>query len=80
MRSFASPRAQSDFDISRRPVEEQEAVARFGRRTPVSRITSGVQAPRTNSVDRGLDGWTIFLLGALVAGLMGMMLGGALSV
>ncbi|WP_255413964.1 hypothetical protein [Brevundimonas sp. LPMIX5] len=39
-----------------------------------------VQAPRTNSVDRGLDGWTIFLLGALVAGLMGMMLGGALSV
>jgi len=80
MRSFASPRAQSDFDISRRPVEEQEAVARFGRRTPVSRITPAVQAPRTNSVGRGLDGWTIFLLGALVAGLMGMMLGGALSV
>jgi len=80
MRSFASPRAQSDFDVSRRPVDDKEPVARFGRRTPASGITPAVHAPRNNSVDHGLDGWTIFLLGALVAGLMGMMLGGALSV
>ncbi|WP_313577076.1 hypothetical protein [Brevundimonas sp.] len=29
---------------------------------------------------RGLDSWTILLIGAIVAGLMGMLLGGALSV
>ncbi|MBN9479801.1 MAG: hypothetical protein J0I52_06165 [Bordetella sp.] len=29
---------------------------------------------------RGLDNWTILLIGAIVAGLMGMLLGGALSV
>ncbi|SJM65142.1 hypothetical protein FM111_11055 [Brevundimonas diminuta 3F5N] len=29
---------------------------------------------------RGLDSWTILLIGAIAAGLMGMLLGGALSV
>jgi hypothetical protein len=29
---------------------------------------------------RGLDSWTILLIGAIVAGLMGLLLGGALSV
>ncbi len=28
----------------------------------------------------GLDSWTILLIGAIAAGLMGMLLGGALSV
>jgi len=72
MRSLASSRVQSDFDASRRPVEGPAGAARFGRRP-------AVQAPRLDA-GRGLDGWTIFLLGALVAGIMGMMLGGALSV
>ncbi|MNI14629.1 hypothetical protein D3C73_678970 [compost metagenome] len=29
---------------------------------------------------RGLDSWTILLIGAIAAGLMGLLLGGALSV
>ncbi|WP_427788916.1 hypothetical protein [Brevundimonas diminuta] len=33
-----------------------------------------------SSVGRGLDGWTILLIGAIVAGLVGMLVGGALSV
>jgi len=81
MRSFASPRSHSDFDTARRAARDQAGASRFGRRLAIDTTSASVKRPaHRDSVGRGLDGWTIFLLGALVAGIMGMMLGGVLSV
>ena len=82
MRSYASPPSHGDFDAARRAVGAQAGASRFGRRSPISVTAPDSEGPahQRDSVTRGLDGWTIFLLGALVAGLLGMMLGGALSV
>ncbi|HEY4587430.1 MAG TPA: hypothetical protein VIG84_13710 [Brevundimonas sp.] len=79
MRSFASPHTHTDLGASRALGADRDAAARFGKRPTASGASSAFQPPRLDAA-RGLDGWTIFLLGALVAGIMGMMLGGALSI
>lgn len=59
-----------------------DPAARFEARDPASRQEALRPAPRSNrsSAGRGLDGWTVLLIGAIVAGLVGMLIGGALSV
>lgn len=56
------------FDAAR--LEARRGAARSGARPPHSPLKHG----------RGLDNWTILLIGAIVAGLMGLLLGGALAV
>jgi len=56
------------FDAAR--LEAERDAAQSAPRQPHSPLKHG----------RGLDNWTILLIGAIVAGLMGLLLGGALSV
>lgn len=59
---------EQGFDAAR--LETERNAAHPSVRQPHSPLKHG----------RGLDSWTILLIGAIVAGLMGLLLGGALSV